>query len=157
MADSLTTINDVLRSVIEQRVLTEWVVSIGGSRRSAIQFPGVNELLAVDGSMLTEPPVDTPWLKVEIQWFETEPLTFAGGASGALNRNTGAIVLKVFTPNGLGTSQLEQLKGHARKIFSRFHGDGLRCLASSPGPNLTEKSWMFGTITTNFEAYENAV
>jgi hypothetical protein len=155
MAETISTILDSIRSVVEQKVLTDWVVTPGGARRSPIQFPGVNELLKEDGTMMAEAPVDTPWLKVEIQWNDTEEVTFAGGSSGALNRNSGTILLKVFAPNGQGTSQLEQWKGYARTIFSRFVGSGLRCRASGPGPNLPERAWLVGVIATPFECYES--
>src|SRR5262249_11779117 len=155
MPETISTTLDTIRGVIEQRVLTEWVVTPGGARRSPIQFPGVKELLNVDGTMATDAPIDTPWLKVEIQWIGADEVTFAGGASGALNRNDGVILLKVFVPNGLGTSQLEQLKGKARLIFSRFVGSGLRCRASGPGPNLAEVAWLVGVVPTPFECYES--
>jgi len=153
MSDTVSTITETIRRVIEERLEAAWVN--GAALRTPIQYPGVTRLKNTDGTLIDDPPTDSPWIKLEIQWSATVEATIS--VNQYLNRNTGVIQISVYAPDGSGTSQLETFKGLARAVFSRFDGDGgLRCRASQPGPNYKDDPWLVGIIKTEFECYEAA-
>lgn len=150
MAYALVTATDDAREVIEARLAALWVSGV--TPRTPIQYPAVLGLIDTDGGVIMSPPTNAAWLKLDIVWGSTEEATFS--VDGSLNRNLGVIQMSLYVPANAGVGALETLKGHARVIFSRFVGSGIRCRASSPGPNFTDAGWMVGIVTTAFECYE---
>jgi hypothetical protein len=132
---------------IEARIAANWGFT-------PVQYP--NKLGLQDGAeteLLSQPVAGSPWLRVDVIYGDSFIASIAGGESG-MNRNTGVIQLKVYVPRGEGMAQLNELKGWARQIFSRFVGNGLACRASSSGPDVIEAGWMVGVVRTPFEFYE---
>ena len=152
MAESLITVLGVTRKVIETRVRDLWKEN--DIPLTPIQYPSVLGLVDIDGQIINASPTQAPWLKLDIQWGSTEEATISDTCS--LNRSVGVILLSIYVPANRGSLELDRLKGLARGIFSRYVGNGLRCRASSPGPDLPNAGWIVGIISTAFEFYENA-
>lgn len=134
---TVETYPDAVRAVIEQRLMTEW------DSATPISWP-----------LLPYTPItNAAWLKLDILHGQSREMTL--GVDTALNLNVGSIQLQIYAPKGEGAgAQLNALTGRARKIFSRYFGNGLRCGASSLKPQMFDNSWLVATITTPFDAYE---
>lgn len=131
-----------LRSVIEQRIVAQWKDG-SGNPLTDIAWPFGDYA----------PTPGTPWLKVDILYGQSTPMTM--GESRGLNLNVGSIQLQVYAPKGKGAGDvLNSLTGSARAIFSRYFGSGLRCGASSLLPPQFNNAWAIATVTTPFEAFE---
>lgn len=146
---STTVTNSITEAhqAIEARIAANWGFT-------PVQYPNVTGLVdGAEGAMLKEPPTNNPWMKVDVLYGDSFLASIAGGESG-LTRNTGVIQLKIYAPKGDGMVRINELKGWARRIFSRFVGNGLACRASSAGPDLTEAGWLVGVVRTPFEFYE---
>jgi len=130
-------------------VADQW--KTGGVPRSAIQYPGVLGLVDTNGAVISAPPTNTPWLKLDIVNGDTFPATF-GGPVG-LNRVIVLIQLSVFVPRNQGQQQINTLIGFAKAIFSRYQLSGLRCLESSV-IDLDGGGWLAKAARTPCEFYE---
>ena len=151
MALSVEQARQAIQSAVEQRVEVEWVS--GGVPRTPIQFSDVLGLRDVNGQMIQKPPAEAPWLQVDLLWGASLEATFG---TCALNINVALIQLSVFVPRNRGKGELNQLLGLAAKLFDRFHGNNLRCRASSLGPDLPGAGYLVGIARTPFEFYTEA-
>lgn len=157
MSKPVDQICEHIRSVVESRLRALWVES-PNVLRTPIQFPNVAGLVDKNGTMLTHPPQQAPWLKLDIGWGEGRAATLG---TPALNELVGVIYLSIFVPSGTGTAALETLKGHARKIFTRYHGglstpvNDLRCQVTSAGSRTEQDgAWIYSVLSTRFYTFE---
>jgi hypothetical protein len=137
--------------VIEQRFIAQWTVS--SAYRCAVQFPSVLGLIDTDKTtILSEPPTDDDWLKLDIVDGDTEAAAYC--PTHGLNRVGGFIQLTIFSPKQAGDKQLFTLGGLAKAIFNRHLANGLRCEASSLEKITPEGGWNRAVARTPFEYYE---
>lgn len=151
MAWTVATAITNAHQAIEQRIAAQWVDG-SGTQRTPIQWPAVDGIDNL-GTIETQPPTDAPWLKVDILQGDSFPFTFG---TVALNTNVAVIQLSVYVPRNNGMATLNEYKGYARAIFTRYVGNGLRCEASSVGPDLEERGYLIGIVRTKVE-YEEQV
>lgn len=150
MGFSNTTSRLDIGRIIEARFSVQWTVT--GAYRTAVQFPSVLGLKATDTTtILSEPPTDASWIKLDIVDGDTEAVCY-GGTSGS-NRADGLIQLMMFSPRQAGDATLFTLAGYANAIFDRYHANGLRCRASAIQKIDPEKGWNRAIIRTPFEYY----
>ena len=98
------------------------------------------------------PTPGTPWLKVDILYGQSTPMTM--GESEGLNLNVGSIQLQVYARKVKARVMFSIRLLAVRAIFSRYFGSGLRCGASSLLPPQFNNAWAIATVTTPFEAFE---
>lgn len=157
MSKPVHQITEHIRSTVESLLRARWIES-PGVLRTPIQFPNVAGLVNKDGTMMSLPPQQAPWIKLDIGWGDGRAATLG---TPALNELRGVIYLSIFVPQGTGTATLELLKGHARQIFSRYHGglstpvNDLRCLVTDPGSRAEQDgAWIYSVLATPFYTFE---
>jgi hypothetical protein len=135
-----STYNDV-RAAIEGRIATEMAL--------APVYP-----VSYQNVPFT-PPNDAPWLQVFIRFGDNNYATLLAPSTG-FNRQTGTLVVNVFTPQGLGTAANFTIAERIRALFDRLTLSGIIFDAAS-GPAqvvpAAPEPYYQTQLTATFEAY----
>ena len=131
-----STYNDV-RAAIEGRIATE----MAASPTYPVSYQNVP----------FTPPNDTPWLQVFIRFGDNNYATLK-----TINRQTGTLVVNVFTPQGLGAAANFTIDERIRALFDRLTLSGIIFDAAS-GPAqvvpAAPEPYYQTQLTVTFEAY----
>lgn len=135
-----STYNDV-RAAIEGRIATEMAISPS--------YP-----VSYQNVPFT-PPNNTPWLQVFIRFGDNSYATLLGPSTG-FNRQTGTLVVNIFTPQGQGTSANFTIAERIKDKFDRAKFSSIIFDAAS-GPAqvtpATPEPYFQTQLTATFEAY----
>lgn len=128
---------DTIRAAIEGRIATE----MAASPAYPVSYQNVS----------FTPPNDTPWLQVFIRFGDNNYATLQ-----TINRQTGTLVVNVFTPQGLGTAANFTIAERVRALFDRLTLSGIIFDAPS-GPAqvvpAAPEPYYQTQLTVTFEAY----
>mgnify|MGYP000977033449 FL=1 len=128
---------NTIRAAIEGRIATE----MAASPAYPVSYQNVP----------FTPPNDTPWLQVFIRFGDNNYATLK-----TINRQTGTLVVNVFTPQGLGTAANFTIAERIRALFDRLTLSGIIFDAAS-GPAqvvpAAPEPYYQTQLTVTFEAY----
>lgn len=128
---------NTIRAAIEGRIATE----MAASPTYPVSYQNVP----------FTPPNDTPWLQVFIRFGDNNYATLK-----TINRQTGTLVVNVFTPQGLGTAANFVIAERIRALFDRLTLSGIIFdAASGPAQVLpaAPEPYYQTQLTVTFEAY----
>ena len=128
---------DTIRAAIEGRIATE----MAASPAYPVSYQNVP----------FTPPNDTPWLQVFIRFGDNNYATLK-----TINRQTGTLVVNVFTPQGLGTAANFVIAERIRALFDRLTLSGIIFDAASGPAQVTPAApepYYQTQLTVTFEAY----
>ena len=97
------------------------------------------------------PPADRPWLQTFIRFGDNNYATLK-----TINRQTGTLVMNVFTPQGQGTAANYTIAERVRALFDRLTLSGTIFDAASGPAQVTPASpepYYQTQVTVTFEAY----
>ena len=97
------------------------------------------------------PPVDRPWLQAFIRFGDNNYATLK-----TINRQTGTLVVNVYTPQGQGTAANYTIAERIRALFDRLTLSGIIFDAASGPAQVTPASpepYYQTQVTVTFEAY----
>lgn len=135
-----STYNDV-RAAIEERIATEMALSP--------VYP-----VSYQNVPFT-PPNNTPWLQVFIRFGDNNYATLLGPSTG-FNRQTGTLVVNIFTPQGQGTAANFTIAERIKDKFDRAKFSGIIFDAASGPAQVTPAApepYFQTQLTATFEAY----
>lgn len=135
-----STYNDV-RAAIEERIAAE----LAKSPTYPVSFPGVP----------FTPPNNAPWLQVVVRFGDNDYATIAAPSSG-MNRQSGVLVVNVFTPQGQGSAANYTIAERVKDLFDRQNLSGIIFDAPSGPAPITPASpepYMQTQLTITFSAY----
>lgn len=144
-----------VQQAIEARIVAQWID--GPLYRTPIQWPAVMGLVGKDKTtILSAPPTNEAWLKVDVINGETAPFSRSG--DNGMNKTLVIVQLTIYAPRQKGLKQLNELAGAAKAIFSRkFNADGLQPGASSFRLLPDERGQLVGMVRTPVEYFEQVV
>jgi hypothetical protein len=135
-----STYNDV-RAAIEGRIATQMALSPA--------YP-----VSYQNVPFT-PPNNTPWVQAFIRFGDNNYATLLGPSTG-FNRQTGTLVVNVFTPQGQGTAANFTIAERLKDLFDRAKFSSIIFDAAS-GPAqvtpATPEPYFQTQLTATFEAY----
>ena len=135
-----STYNDV-RAAIEGRIATEMALAPAYS----VSYQNVP----------FTPPNDTPWLQVFIRFGDNNYATLLAPGTG-FNRQTGTLVVNVFTPQGQGAAASFTIAERIKGLFDRAKFSSIIFDAAS-GPTqvvpAAPEPYYQTQLTATFEAY----
>lgn len=135
-----STYNDV-RAAIEGRVATEMANS------PAIQVAYANVPFT--------PPDSDSWIQVQIQFNDNEYFTLQAPTTG-FNRQTGAVVIDIFTAIGVGTGANYTIAERVKDLFDRVTVSNITFDAAS-GPAVIQpgapEAYFQTQLSVTFDAY----
>jgi len=137
-----STYNDV-RAAIEGRIATEMAV--------APAYPVSYQ------NVPSTPPNNTPWVQVSIRFGDNNYVTLIGPASG-MNRQTGTLVVNVYTPIGVGAGANFTIAERIKDLFDRQTVSQIIFDAASGPAQVTPAApepYFQTQLTITFEAYLN--
>lgn len=135
-----STYNDV-RAAIEGRIATQMALSPA--------YP-----VSYQNVPFT-PPNNAPWVQVSIRFGDNNYATLLGPSTG-FNRQTGTLVLNVFTPQGQGAAANYTIAERLKDLFDRIKLSSIIFDAASGPAQVTPASpepYFQTQITITFEAY----
>lgn len=135
-----STYNDV-RAAIEGRIATEMAI--------APVYP-----VSYQNVPFT-PPNNTPWVQVFIRFGDNNYATLIGPSTG-FNRQTGTLVVNIFTPIGAGSSANFTIAERIKDKFDRAKFSSIIFDAASGPAQVTPASpepYFQTQLTATFEAY----
>ncbi len=135
-----STYNDV-RAAIEGRIATQMAI--------APVYP-----VAYQNVPFT-PPNNTPWVQVSIRFGDNNYATLLGPSTG-FNRQTGTLVINIFTPQGQGAATNYTIAERLKDLFDRIKLSSIIFDAASGPAQVTPASpepYFQTQITITFEAY----
>ena len=97
------------------------------------------------------PPTDRPWLQAFIRFGDNNYATLK-----TINRQTGTLVVNVYTPQGQGTAANYTIAERIRALFDRLTLSGIIFDAASGPAQVTPASpepYYQTQVTVTFEAY----
>lgn len=101
------------------------------------------------------PPNNAPWVQVSIRFGDNNYATLLGPSTG-FNRQTGTLVLNVFTPQGQGAAANYTIAERLKDLFDRIKLSSIIFDASSGPAQVTPASpepYFQTQVTITFEAY----
>jgi hypothetical protein len=101
------------------------------------------------------PPNNAPWVQVSIRFGDNNYATLLGPSTG-FNRQTGTLVLNVFTPQGQGAAANYTIAERLKDLFDRIKLSSIIFDAASGPTQVTPASpepYFQTQITITFEAY----
>ena len=132
---------NTIRAAIEGRIATE----MAASPAYPVSYQNVP----------FTPPNDTPWLQVFIRFGDNNYATLLAPSTG-FNRQTGTLVVNVFTPQGQGAAANFTIAERIRALFDRVTLSGIIFDAAS-GPAqvvpAAPEPYYQTQLTATFEAY----
>lgn len=135
-----STYNDV-RAAIEGRVATEMASS-----------PAIPVAYA---NVPFTPPDSDSWIQVQIQFNDNEYLTLRGPTTG-FNRQTGVVVIDIFTAIGVGTGANYTIAERVKDLFDRVTVSNITFDAAS-GPTVIRpaapEAYFQTQLSVTFDAY----
>lgn len=135
-----STYNDV-RAVIEGRIATEM------ANAPAIQVAYANVPFT--------PPDDDSWVQVQLQFNDNEYFTLQAPTTG-FNRQTGALVVDIFTAIGVGTGANYTIAERVKDLFDRVTVSNITFDAAS-GPIAIQpgapEAYFQTQLSVTFDAY----
>ena len=135
-----STFNDV-RAAIEGRIATEMANS-----------PSVEVAYT---NVLFTPPDAANWIKVQLQFNDNEYFTLRGPTSG-FNRQTGILLVDIFTPVGVGTGANYTIAERVKDLFDRVTVSNVTFDAAS-GPFAIQpaspEAYFQTQLSVTFDAY----
>ena len=135
-----STLNDV-RAAIEGRIATELAL--------APAYP-----VSYQNVPFT-PPNNTPWVQVFIRFGDNTYATLLGPSTG-FNRQTGTLVINVFTPQGQGAAANFTIAERIKDLFDRAKFSSIIFDAASGPAQVTPAApepYFQTQLTATFEAY----
>lgn len=135
-----STYNDV-RAAIEGRIGTEMALSPA--------YPVIYQ------NVPFTPPNNTPWVQVSIRFGDNSYATLLPPGTG-YNRQTGTLVINVFTPQGQGTAANFTIAERIKDKFDRLNLSGIIFDAASGPAQVTPAApepYYQTQVTVTFEAY----
>lgn len=135
-----STYNDV-RAAIEERIATEMALSP--------VYP-----VSYQNVPFT-PPNNSPWLQVFIRFGDNSYATILGPSTG-FNRQTGTLVVNIFTPQGQGTAANFTIAERIKDKFDRAKFSSIIFDAASGPAQVTPAApepYFQTQLTATFEAY----
>lgn len=135
-----STFNDV-RAVIEGRIATEMAAS--------------PEIQVSYANVPFTPPDAANWIKVQLQFNDNEYFTLRGPTSG-FNRQTGILLVDIFTPVGVGTGANYTIAERVKDLFDRVTVSNVSFDAAS-GPSAVQpaspEAYFQTQLSVTFDAY----
>ncbi len=101
------------------------------------------------------PPNNAPWVQVSIRFGDNNYATLLGPSTG-FNRQTGTLVLNVFTPQGQGAAANYTIAERLKDLFDRIKLSSIIFDAASGPTQVTPASpepYFQTQVTITFEAY----
>ncbi len=101
------------------------------------------------------PPNNAPWVQVSIRFGDNNYATLLGPSTG-FNRQTGTLVLNVFTPQGQGAAANYTIAERLKDLFDRIKLNSIIFDAASGPAQVTPASpepYFQTQVTITFEAY----
>jgi hypothetical protein len=101
------------------------------------------------------PPNNAPWVQVSIRFGDNNYATLLGPSTG-FNRQTGTLVLNVFTPQGQGAAANYTIAERLKDLFDRVKLSSIIFDAASGPTQVTPASpepYFQAQVTITFEAY----
>ncbi len=101
------------------------------------------------------PPNNAPWVQVSIRFGDNNYATLLGPSTG-FNRQTGTLVLNVFTPQGQGAAANYTIAERLKDLFDRIKLSSIIFDAASGPAQVTPASpepYFQTQVTITFEAY----
>lgn len=135
-----STYNDV-RAAIEGRIATQMAI--------APVYP-----VAYQNIPFT-PPNNAPWVQVSIRFGDNNYATLLGPSTG-FNRQTGTLVINIFTPQGQGAATNYTIAERLKDLFDRVKLSSIIFDAASGPVQVTPASpepYFQTQVTITFEAY----
>lgn len=135
-----STYNDV-RAAIEGRIATQMAASP--------VYP-----VAYQNVPFT-PPNNAPWVQVSIRFGDNNYATLLGPSTG-FNRQTGTLVINIFTPQGQGAAANYTIAERLKDLFDRVKLSSIIFDAASGPAQVTPASpepYFQTQVTITFEAY----
>ncbi len=135
-----STYNDV-RAAIEGRIATQMAASPA--------YP-----VAYQNVPFT-PPNNAPWVQVSIRFGDNNYATLLGPSTG-FNRQTGTLVINIFTPQGQGAATNYTIAERLKDLFDRVKLSSIIFDAASGPAQVTPASpepYFQTQVTITFEAY----
>lgn len=135
-----STYNDV-RAAIEGRIATQMAASPA--------YP-----VAYQNVPFT-PPNNAPWVQVSIRFGDNNYATLLASSTG-FNRQTGTLVINIFTPQGQGAAANYTIAERLKDLFDRVKLSGIIFDAASGPAQVTPASpepYFQTQVTITFEAY----
>jgi hypothetical protein len=135
------TYNDV-RAIIEERIAAEMVKS------PAYPVSYQNVPFA--------PPNNTPWVQALIRFGDNSYATLLPTGGQGYNRQTGTLVINVFTPQGQGTAANFTIAERLKDLFDRLRLNSIIFDAASGPAQVTPaapEAYYQTQVTITFEAY----
>jgi hypothetical protein len=136
-----STYNDV-RAAIEGRIATQMAVSPA--------YP------VAYGNVPFTPPNNTPWVQAQLRFGDNTYATLLPTGSVGYNRQTGTVILNVFTPIGNGAAANYTIAERLKDLFDRQTVSGIIFDAAS-GPSVvvpaSPEPYFQTQLTITFEAY----
>jgi hypothetical protein len=136
-----STYNDV-RAAIEGRIATQ----MAASPAYPVSYQNVP----------FTPPNNTPWVQVFIRFGDNAYATLRPIGSAGFNRQTGTLVVNVFTPVGVGTGANFTIAERLKDLFDRVKLSSIIFDAASGPAQVTPaapEAYYQTQITITFEAY----
>ena len=135
-----STFNDV-RAAIEGRIATE----MANSPEIQVSYTNVP----------FTPPDAANWIKVQLQFNDNEYFTLRGPTSG-FNRQTGILLVDIFTPVGVGTGANYTIAERVKDLFDRVTVSNVTFDAAS-GPFAVQpaspEAYFQTQLSVTFDAY----
>ena len=135
-----STFNDV-RAVIEGRIATEM--------SNSPSYPVASQ------NVPFVPPNTTPWIETNVSFGENSYATLMGPSTG-FNRQSGVLIVNVFTPIGVGAGANFTIAERVKDLFDRLRLSGIIFeAASGPAQVLPAEpeSYFQTRLSVGFEAY----
>jgi hypothetical protein len=135
-----STYNDI-RAAIEGRIATQMALSPA----YPVSYQNVP----------FSPPNNAPWVQVSIRFGDNNYATLLGPSTG-FNRQTGTLVLNVFTPQGQGAAANYTIAERLKDLFDRVKLSSIIFDAASGPTQVTPASpepYFQTQVTITFEAY----
>ena len=136
-----STYNDV-RAAIEGRIATQ----MAASPAYPVSYQNVP----------FTPPNNTPWVQVFIRFGDNNYATLLPTGSAGFNRQTGTLVVNVFTPVGVGTAANFTIAERLKDLFDRVKLSSIIFDAASGPAQVTPaapEAYYQTQLTITFEAY----
>jgi hypothetical protein len=135
------TYNDV-RAIIEERIAAEMATEPA--------YP-----ISYQNVPFT-PPNNTPWVQVFIRFGDNNYATLLPTGSAGFNRQTGTLVINVFTPQGQGAAANFTIAERLKDLFDRLRLNSIIFDAASGPAQVTPaapEAYYQTQVTITFEAY----
>ena len=100
---------------------------------------------------------DSTWIRLTINFGESQQVAMGGGTSGKRVRTVGVAAVQIFQPNGLGDGQLFRLADSLASIWQVSTIQGIVFRAASAQPIQRDGPWMILPVFTPFHADEYVV